>query len=271
MIEAATIYAGTVVHKRLRPKPHALSYGVFSLLLDLDQLATIDKASRLFSVNRFNVLSFYDKDYGPGDGQPAADHARALLSKAGFNASALKILLLSYPRVLGYVFNPLSVYFAIDQSERLVALIYEVNNTWGERRSYVVAAGNDHLGTFAQSAKKELLVSPFAEARGRYGFRVTKPDNTHDLLVGVLLSDSQGALLKTHFKASPESWSDRRLAGLLVRYPLLTFKIITAIHVEAFKLWWKGVPVTGGATTPGYSVSFGDVPQHHQNPTQQTQ
>jgi uncharacterized protein len=258
MIAAATIYAGTVVHNRLRPKRHGLSYGVYSLLLDVDRLNQIADASRLFSINRFNVLSFYDRDHGPGDGTAVADHARELLTTAGFAPKGFKILLLSYPRVLGYVFNPLSVYYAIDPNGALVALIYEVNNTWGERHSYVVAAGREHLGTFAQSADKDLLVSPFAEARGRYGFRVTIPGQS--LLVGVQLYDSAGALLRTHFKGAAEPWSDRRLIGLLVRYPLLTLKIISAIHVEAFKLWWKGVPVTGGATSPGYSVSYGDVP-----------
>jgi uncharacterized protein len=260
MIAPAVIYTGTVVHKRLRPKIHALSYGVFSLLLDVDRLDDVARGTRLFSVNRFNVLSFYDRDYGPGDGKSASHHARALLDQAGFDAGRLQILLLSYPRVFGYVFNPLSVYFAIDPGGHLVALIYEVNNTWGERRSYVVAAGEDQLGTYAQSAKKELLVSPFAEAHGHYGFRVTHPGVSDNLLVGVQLYDTKGALLRTHFKGAAEPWSDRRLLGLLVRFPLLTFKIISAIHIEAFKLWWKGVPVTGGATTPGYSVSYGNVP-----------
>ena len=254
----ATIYTGTVVHKRLRPKVHALSYGVFSLLLDVDRLEDVAKQSRLFSINRFNILSFHDRDHGPGDGTRAADHARDVFRTAGFDPSRFQILLLSYPRVLGYVFNPLSVYYAIDPDHGLVALIYEVNNTWGERRSYVVAAGDAHLGSYAQSARKELLVSPFAEANGHYGFRVTLPAN--DLLVGVQLYDTAGALLRTHFKGEAENWSDRRLLGLLFRFPLLTLKIISAIHIEAFKLWWKGVPVTSGATTPGYSVSYGDLP-----------
>jgi uncharacterized protein len=119
MIAPATIYTGTVVHKRIRPKTHALSYGVYSLLLDVDRLDDIAKVTRLFSVNRFNILSFYDRDHGPGDGTPAATHARDILNLAGFDAANLRILLLSYPRVLGYVFNPLSVYFALDQTVAL--------------------------------------------------------------------------------------------------------------------------------------------------------
>lgn len=254
MTAAATIYTGEVVHKRLRPKPHALAYGVFSLLLDLDRLTETDAASRLFSVNRFNLLAYFDRDHGPGDGTALSSHARDLFARAGIDTTASRILLLAYPRVLGYVFNPLSVVYAVAADDTLQGLIYEVNNTWGERRSYVVAAGAVHGRVYAQAARKDLHVSPFAAATGRYGFRVIAPGD--DILVGVLLSDDDGALLRTHFKAVAEPWSDRKLAGLLLRYPLLTLKIIGAIHIEAFRLWWKGVPLTAGASRPGYAVTF---------------
>jgi uncharacterized protein len=250
----AQIFTGHVVHKRLRPKPHALKYGVYSLLLDVDRISAVASTSRLFSRNRFNVLSFHDADHGPGDGTPVEVHARELLRNAGFDAAGGRVFILGYPRVLGYVFNPLSVYYAFDANERLIALIYEVNNTWGERRSYVVPAGERHGRVFAQSAIKALHVSPFAPPNGRYGFRVSEPDQ--DLTVGVSLSDQDGALLKTHFHGVAESWSDRRLLGLLFRFPLLTTKVIGAIHFEALKLWLKGVPLTRGASTPGYAVSY---------------
>jgi uncharacterized protein len=254
MMPVSQIFTGTVVHKRLRPREHALSYGVFSLLLDLDHIDATATASRLFSRNRFNVLSFYDSDHGPGDGTRADVHARELFAAAGVGTAGLQILLLAYPRVLGYVFNPISVYYAVTQEGGLAGLIYEVNNTWGERRSYVVHAGEGQGRLYGQSARKELHVSPFAAATGKYGFRVTVPAD--DLLVGVQLSDPDGALLKTHFKGVAEGWSDRRLAGLLFRFPLLTLKIISAIHVEALKLWWKGVPLSRGHSKPGYSISY---------------
>ena len=254
MMGDAQIYTGTVVHKRLRPKRHALAYRVFSLLADLDKLEDVAANSRVFSVNRFNLLSFYDADHGPGDGTRAADHARALFKQAGIDTVNARLLMLAYPRVLGYVFNPLSVYYAVAPTGDLSGLIYEVNNTWGERRSYVVAAGTGRDGIFAQSAAKELHVSPFAEATGRYGFRVNKPGD--DILVGVQLSDSGGALLKTYFRGNAEPWSDARLLRLMLRFPMLTLKIISAIHFEALKLWLKGVPLAKGQSTPGYSVSF---------------
>lgn len=250
----AVIYTGRVVHKRLRPKQHALSYRVFSLLIDLDRVADVAGASNIFSYNRFNLVSFHDRDHGPGDGTPAAVHAREIFSAADLDVSGCRLLMLAYPRVLGYVFNPLSVVYAVRPSGDLAALIYEVNNTWGERRSYVVAAGDEHAGVYAQSARKELHVSPFAPATGRYGFRVTPPDE--DILVGVQLSDLGGALLKTYFKGTAEPWSDGKLFALLFRFPLLTVKIITAIHVEALKLWLKGVPLAAGDSKPGYSVSI---------------
>jgi uncharacterized protein len=261
MIPFSQIYTGTVVHKRLRPKQHALSYGVFSLLLDLDHIDETAAGSRLFSRNRFNILSFYDSDHGPGDGTRADVHARELFAAAGVETTGLQLLMLAYPRVLGYVFNPISVYYAMLPSGGLAGLIYEVNNTWGERRSYVVHAGDGQGRLYGQSARKELHVSPFAAATGKYGFRVTVP--AEDLLVGVQLSDLDGALLKTHFKGQAAGWSDRRLAGLLFRFPLLTLKIISAIHVEALKLWLKGVPLSRGQSNPGYSISY--VPRSAQS------
>jgi len=254
MMPFSQIYTGTVVHKRLRPKVHALSYGVFSLLLDLDRLDETAATTRLFSHNRFNVLSFHDRDHGPGDGTLAADHAREVFSAAGIDTHGHQLLLLAYPRVFGYVFNPLSVYYALSPAGAISGLIYEVNNTWGERRSYVMRAGEAHGRLYGQSARKDLHVSPFAAAAGRYGFRVTVPGD--DLLVGVQLSDPDGALLKTHFKGRAEAWSDRRLLGLLFRYPLLTLKIISAIHVEALKLWLKGVPLALGDSKPGYAITY---------------
>ena len=109
MTTPGRIYCGKVHHKRLRPKQHALSYGVFSLLVDVDQLNTLDRQLRLFGYNRFRVFSIHDADFGRRDGKPLAEHARSTLREAGFDAADWRIELLAYPRVLGYVFNPLSV------------------------------------------------------------------------------------------------------------------------------------------------------------------
>ena len=250
----AAIYAGHVVHKRLRPVPHALDYKVFSFLVDVDALAAVAGRLRWLSHNRFNVFSVHDTDHGPGDGTPLREIAVACLRDADRQSEGRRIQLLAYPRMFGYVFNPLSVFYVYAPGGALETIIYEVNNTFGERKSYVVAAGALQQGdVFAQSAPKEMYVSPFTSGQGGYGFRVTDPGA--EALVAVLLSDHDGALLKTHFRGTREAMTDRHLLGLLFRYPLLTLKVIVAIHYEALKLWLKGVPLTGRHKSPNYSTT----------------
>ncbi len=250
----ARLYIGDVVHKRLRPRPHALSYRVFSLLLDVDRIDEAAASCRLFARNRFAPVSFYDADHGPGEPGPIGAHARGILADAGFGPEAVRrIELLSYPRIFGYVFNPLSVYFAYDAADRLTALVYEVNNTFSERIAYVVPAGSPEAGVYAQSCAKEMFVSPFASGAGRYGFRVAPPGDR--VLVAVSFRDADGPLLKTHFKAEARPLDDMQLARQLVRRPLMTMSVMAAIHYEALKLWLKGVPLVRGHVSPRYSVS----------------
>jgi uncharacterized protein len=252
----AAIYEGTVVHVRLRPRRHRLCYRVFSLLVDVDHIGEACVGCRLVSHNRFNLFSIHDRDHGRGDGTPLGIHARRLLAEAGIDIGTGRIQLLAYPRILGAVFNPLSVYYARFQDGRLAGLIYEVNNTFGERRSYVVHAGEANGGVYAQGCAKELYVSPFAPASGRYGFRVTAPGD--QLLLGVQFHDDQGALIRTHFKATATAVSDRSLLRLACRYPLLTLKVVGGIHYEALKLWLKGTPVVRRPRSPRYSVTIVD-------------
>ncbi len=250
---SGALYPGTVSHKRLRPKPHALSYGVFSMLVDLDRLHDLDGRLWLFSWNRWNLYSFHDRDHGPGDGTSASAHYRAALARCGVSVAGGRILMLCYPRVLGYVFNPLSVIYAYDGSDRLVATIYEVNNTFGERKSYVVPIADPAAEVHAQACTKEMAVSPFTAGTGNYAFRVTAPAG--DLVVAVTLRDDDGPLLKTMFKGHRVPLTDRQLAWFALTYPLLTLKVIAAIHIEAAKLWWKGIPVVRRHRSARYSVS----------------
>lgn len=262
MIETAAIYEGHVVHKRLRPRLHSLTYKVYALLLDVDRIAQTSAAVRLFSYNKPNLCSLYDRDFALGDGTPIADQARRLFEAGGFSTAGGRILLLAYPRNMGYAFNPLSVYFLVDHEGSLKALMHEVTNTFGERKSYVVPASERGTGGIhAQSCRKELFVSPFAEKSGRYHFRVREPGEA--VTVGVAYDDGHGPLIKTHFFGAYSVFSDRNLASVLIRQPLMTFKVTGAIHFEAFKLWLKGVPLVRGNTSPRYSVSYVRTSDRH--------
>lgn len=254
MTGRSAIFDGDVVHVRLRPKAHKLRYRVFSLLLDVDEIDGLARRSRLFSRNRFNVVSFHDRDHGAGDGVPVAEQARSVFREAGLDGATHRISLLAYPRVLGYVFNPLSVYYGYGAEGELEGVIYEVNNTVGERKSYVVAAGCARDGVYAHGCTKDMYVSPFTPANAAYGFRLTAPGR--DLLVGVSLRDGEGAILRTHFRGTGRPFSDRALLSALVRHPMLTLKVVGAIHWEALRLFLKGVPVVRRHRSPRYSISW---------------
>jgi len=253
--ETAAIYRGEVVHERQRPKRHKLRYRVFSLLLDLDHVEETGARLRLFSHNRFNLFSFHNRDHGPGDGRDLAAHIRALLDQAELSAFGERIFLLSYPRMLGYVFNPLSVYFCLDKAGRAGAIGYEVNNTFHERKTYLlaVAEGSDGRSVF-QTCDKSLYVSPFNTGRGTYSFHIQPPETR--VVVGVALRDGQGPLMRAHFAGARETMTDGTLMKMALRYPLMTLKVIGGIHLEAFRLWWKGVPLVRRQPAPRYSVDF---------------
>jgi DUF1365 family protein len=255
MIGMAQIYTGDVVHKRLRPKRHALRYRVFSLLVDVDRLDDVTRRVRWLSYNCRNLATINDRDHGAGDGTSLSAFARAKLRAHGIDTGDGKVLLLTYPRVFGYVFNPISVFYCYDTAGALTALIYEVNNTFGGRTNYVVRAGAACDGVHAHGCTKDLFVSPFAPLEGRYSFRVTDPGD--ELKLAVLLRDRDGALIKTHFAAKGEPLTSRTLGAALVRLPFLTLKVIGAIHVEALRLWLKGVPLI---RRPRPNVSSGSEP-----------
>lgn len=228
------IYLATVTHKRLRPVRHALRYRVFNLLIDVDALATLDRSSRVFGYNRRRLISIRDRDHGPGDGTPIAVHTRQLAEQGG--RSIGRIMMLCYPRMLGYVFNPLTVYYCLDYDGDLAVTIYEVSNTFGERHSYVVPAPCQ--GEVAR-APKRFFVSPFNQVRGRYSFHAPVPGDK--LGLGVALQDAGGPLLKAYVAGERRDFTDRNLWRAFALLPLMTFKVIAAIHWEALKLRFKGL------------------------------
>lgn len=253
---AAALYVGSVMHARLKPAVHRFTYSVFSLLVDLDRLDEAGRQSRLFSVNRANVVSFHERDHIDGDHPTLRVYADALLARAGVGP-ARRILLVCYPRILGYVFNPISVYYAYGEADRLVALIYEVRNTFGERHTYVcpVAEGEETPAGVRQDRAKRFYVSPFIEMDMRYHFRMLPPGD--EIRWRILETDRDGPLLSATFSGRLHALDTATLTRLMVRMPLLTLKIVAGIHFEALRLWRKNVRLVRRPKPPD-PISFGD-------------
>ncbi|MEM6536250.1 MAG: DUF1365 family protein [Pseudomonadota bacterium] len=254
----SALYRGVVAHRRLKPVGHALKYNVFSMLIDLDELPELDRRLKRFSRGRFNLFSFHDRDCGPkpwaadGPVTDVAGYMRRLLADHGVDASG-GIRLLCYPRILGYVFNPLAVYFIYGAGGTLSALMYEVSSTFGERHSYLIPV-TDRSDTIRQSASKKLHVSPFMAMDQTYAFWVRPPSD--DIVVAIRQSDAEGPILNASFVGERTPLSDKELLKAFVDYPLMTVKVIAAIHWEAAKLMWKGMRLQAGTPAPSYPVTL---------------
>ncbi|MGO6982595.1 DUF1365 domain-containing protein [Rhizobium leguminosarum] len=236
---AAGLYVGEIMHQRMKPFGHRFRYRVFSLLVDLDRLDEAGRLSMLFSVNGRNLVSFQEKDHAEIRNTSLRAYADRLLAEAGLDR-ADRILLVCYPRILGYVFNPLSVYHAYDAAGAVIAMIYEVRNTFGERHSYVCPVGRGEMSEsgLRQSCDKLFHVSPFIGMAARYHFRMLPPGK--EIRWRILETDSEGPLLSATFSGRQVPLTNASLLGLTARIPILTFKIMTGIHWEALKLWLKG-------------------------------
>ncbi len=250
----SALFAGHVVHQRTRPKRHRLQYSVFYLTLDLEEAAAVGGALRLFSVNRFNVFSFHERDHGDGSSLPLLEQIRAKLRTAELEANGA-IVLMTMPRMLGYAFNPLSLYFCYRKDGALGAILYEVNNTFGQRHSYLIAATPDADGLVRQESAKSLYVSPFLDTEMSYAFVVAPPKER--VALSIIARDKEGPVLLARLSGERIPLADRTLLRALLTYPFLTLKVVAAIYWEAMRLWLKGVRPTArpaqltGRTTIG--------------------
>jgi len=237
----ASLYLGRVMHHRIRPKRHHFIYRMSTLLIDIDRIADVDRRLRLFSAERFNLFSFYNEDHGPRDGGPLRPWVEAELKTSEISAEPARILLLAMPRFLGYVFNPLSIYYCYDDNEQLHTIIYEVKNTFKEQHSYVLAvsASADSTERFYQRCAKDFYVSPFIQAEADYRFSINNPGNNLD--VRIVETVDAGALLVATLQGRRSPLTDGRLFIQALSHPFLTQKVIASIHYEALRLWLKGI------------------------------
>ncbi len=238
MIKESCIYAGNVIHKRFKPREHFFKYKVFSLFLDLSEIEQISKNIFFFSYNKFNLISFYNVDHGSRDGSNLKDWVFKNIKKHGIENSNIRIKLLCYPRILGYVFNPLSIFFIYDKNSSLVAILYEVKNTFGEQHTYVFKVKKQKK-IIQNNCKKKFFVSPFMDLNSSYYFKVLYPEDT--LSVVIDQRDENGKLLFASQEGKRINFSSKNLFFLYLKHPLMTLKIISAIHFEALRLWIKGI------------------------------
>ncbi len=233
----SSLYNGTVIHKRFKPKVHFFKYRVFSLLLDLSELNQLDKNINFFSYNSFNLVSFFDKDHGERDGSSLFEWVKKNLVENNIKSENIKIKLLCYPRIFGYVFNPLSVFFVYDHQENLISILYEVKNTFGEQHTYIFKVENNNL--LQHNCSKKFHVSPFIEMNCNYFFRILKPSEKISVIIDQYQLNEK--ILFASQDGRRVDFNSKELLKSYIKHPLMTFKVISAIHFEAFKLWFKGI------------------------------
>lgn len=252
---ASALYFGRVTHTRYFPRRHRLSYGVWYLLADLDELAALDRTLPGFTVDRPGPVSFRTRDHGPRDGSPLRPWIEAQLATVGIDLDGGAVRLLTFPRVMGYVFNPISVWFCHDRDEGLRAVLYEVSNTFGQTHAYLVpiedpaSAGDIVRRTF----DKELFVSPFIGMDAQYDFATRVPSDR--LSVVVREQVPEGRVLTAALTARRAPLTGLNLARAFFGYPLVTMKVMGGIHLEAARLWLKGAPYRRRPAPPAHSVT----------------
>ena len=237
MIRYSKIDSGQVIHTRFKPKKHYFKYKVFSLLIDLDEINNINNNFNFFSYNKFNLISFFEIDHGDRDGSNVKEWVKKNLIKKNIKFQNIRVEILCYPRIFGYVFNPLSILYIYNENNELISIFYEVKNTFGEQHTYIFETKDQTL--IKNKCNKKLYVSPFIDMECEYNFSVTKPGDSISVIINQY--DKEGKLLFASQDGKSQDLTTKNLILNYLKHPLMTFKVIVAIHYEAFKLWFKKV------------------------------
>lgn len=253
------LYFGRVMHRRHGKIRHHFTYRVFSLLIDLDHLEKWNRGLRFFSHNRPNLIALYDKDIGPRDGRPLKPWIERHLIAAGLGHLVPgRVVLLCFPRLFGFSFNPLSVFFCYGADGALGAIFYEVSNTFGQRHGYLAPVSDPHKDVIDQQCPKEFYVSPFIALNGTYHFRVRPPLDR--MMIAIRQQADDGQSLNAVMAGEYRALTDAGLLSTFWRYPLMSLKVIAGIHWEALRLWRKGVDFHRKPAPPTLEVSYLPIP-----------
>lgn len=235
-----TLAIGRVMHLRLRPARHGFVYPLFFLRVPLDELAALPRSG--VALDRFGIASLMRRDFGPGDGSELEPWVRAVLARRGAHEADGRIVLQAFPRLFGYVFNPIAVFYCHDRAGRLRAALCEVRNTFGERHHYLVrhADGRPIVASDALTAAKALHVSPFCEVAGHYRFRFA--DRPGRARLAIDYHDAEGRLIATALDGRERVLTRGSLARAVLAFPFMTLAVMARIHWQALRLWAKRVP-----------------------------
>jgi DUF1365 family protein len=234
---------------------------VFYLLVDVEELAVPQKTSTrpwCLSLDRFNLFSVHQKDYLDKGSEDLKSQITTALAGVDIGEVPARVMLLTMPRVLGYAFNPINIFYCLDVDDSIMAILYEVNNTFGERHSYAFQIGQGQPGPSKQlsphQADKNFHVSPFFPVEGKYRFRQSPPDDTLALSISYRDRDDR-PLLSATLSGKRAKLTARTLAGLFFRIPFMTLKVTSAIHLQAVRLRMKGLVFWHKPSPPSHAVT----------------
>ena len=246
---APSYVAGEVMHRRTRPAVHAFTYPAFCLRLPLARLSVL--SAHGVSWNQRGVLAFHDRDHGPRDGTSLDAWMRGILARENIVADG-EIVLHAFPRMLGYVFNPVSFWVCHTGDGAVAAVLAEVNNTFGETHHYLLAHPNGEPLKSGETltARKVFHVSPFCDVKGHYTFRFHFGADRWLARIDYFDGESESVLLETHVSGRVHELTSGTARQLLWRYRWFTLAVVARIHWHAARLWWKRVPFFGKPNPP---------------------
>lgn len=251
---AASLYRTRVSHRRPGSPRYRFVYQSFYLRLDLDRLDEIAASTRLLSRNRFNILSFFDRDHGPHDGSSLRAFIDSRLAEQSIEIGNGRVELLAMPRVFGYVFHPVSFYYCYRSDDELAAVVVEVHNTFGEHHFYVLGDGGRALAEpVTHDKSKQFHVSPFLDRAGHYAFCLQRPGKR--LAIGIRLFQDGELTIATALSGQNYRLCSATILKTALGVPLMPFKVTAAIYWQALKLWWRGATYRSKPAPSGDNIS----------------